>query len=196
MSKSTPNNIKPVKIAKENNDTAETDISLEKIRQAGICRHYEQLRDQGLSAKECLEITAEFARISERQAKGILTGNIQITGKKANSVSDYFAEIEEIEFELAISRSSIKRRSYPEIRRDIEKDPKLNDEEKQALKSEIDCRIQEAEERTHTQNTPIEEPQFNSLAEAINSFDTEEQTTVKPQPKSLDDAIKKFDTHK
>ena len=196
MSKSIPNNINPVKKVKENNDTAETDISLEKIRQAGICRHYEQLRGRGLSPEECLEKTAEFARISEKQAKGILTGNIQITGKKTISVSDYLEEIEEVEFELPITRSNIKRRSYPEIRRAIEKDPKLNDEEKQALESEIDRRIQEAEERTPAQNTPIEEPQFDSLAEAINSFDTEDEPTAEPQHKSLADAIKKFDTHK
>jgi hypothetical protein len=185
-----------MKKAKENNDAAETAISLEKIRQTGICSHYEQLRGQGLSPKECLEKTADFAKISERHAKGILTGNIQPTGKKTNSFSKYLEEIEKVEFELPITGKKIKRRTYPEIRNAIENDPKLNDEEKQALKSEIDRRIQEAEERTHTQNTPIEEPQFNSLAEAISSFDTEEQTTVKPQPKSLDDAIKKFDTHK
>ena len=195
MSKSIPNNINPVKKAKENNDTAETDISLEKIRQAGICRHYEQLRGQGLSPKECLEKTADFARISERHAKGILTGNIQPTGKKTSSFSKYLEEIEMVEFELPITGNSTTRRNYEQICRTIEKDTSLNEEEKQALKSEIDRRIQEAEERTHNQSTPVEESQVRSLPDALESLVTENKSTAKPQPESLDDAIKKFEKH-
>ncbi len=189
MSKSLPISIKSGKFSKEDNDTA----GLEKIRQAGICRHYEQLRGQGLSPNECLEKTAEFARISERQAKGKLTGNIQPTGKKTSTYSKYLEEIEKAEFELPKTGSNKKRRSYPEIRNAIENDPKLNKEENRSLKSEIDRRIKEAEKRTHTHSSLIEEPQFNSLAEALNSLDTKDETTKKPQPKTLEDAIKKFD---
>jgi len=170
-------------------------MSLEKIRQAGICRHYEQLKDRGLSPKECLEKTADFAKISERQAKGILTGNIQPTGKKTNSFSKYLEEIEKVEFELPITGKKIKRRTYPEIRNAIENDPKLNDKEKQELESEIDRRIQEAEERTHDQSTPVEESQVRSLPDALESLVTENKSTAKPQPESLDDDIKKFEKH-
>jgi len=99
-----------------------TAISKEKIRQAGICKHYEWLKDRGLSPKECLEKTAEFARISEKEASGILTDNIQPTGRKTSSVSKYLAEIEN-------------GRNYEKTLCDIEKDPKLNDEEKGALTS-------------------------------------------------------------
>ena len=32
-------------------------IGLEKIRQAGICKYYEQLKDKGLSPRYCLKET-------------------------------------------------------------------------------------------------------------------------------------------
>jgi len=135
-----------------------TAINIEKIRQAGICKHYEWLKDQGLSPKECLEKTAEFARISEKQASGILTDNIQPTGRKTSSVSEYLAEIENSP-------------DYEQTRCAIEKDPKLNDEEKRALTSELVRNRQEAKKLSHTQNIPISKPKFKSITDAIKDFD-------------------------
>jgi len=152
---------------------AETDISLEKIRQTGICRHYEQLRDQGLSPKECLEKTAEFARISEKQASGIMTDKKQPTGKKTSMFSEYLVEIEMTAAVLKRSGNCTERRNYEQIRCAIEKDPKLNDEEKSALASELDYRSQEAKELTCAKNIPIPKPQFKSLVDAIKDFDIE-----------------------
>lgn len=57
-------------------------FTLDKIRQAGICNHFDELKNQGLSAQECLEKSRDFARTSFSQVKGILTGNIQPSGKK------------------------------------------------------------------------------------------------------------------
>lgn len=83
-----------MKPSKEDYDTANTPISLEQIRQAGICRHYEQLRDQGLSARECLEKTAEFAGISERHTKVILTAEKQPPCRKTIPFSKHLRNIE------------------------------------------------------------------------------------------------------
>ena len=49
-------------------------LSLDNIRQSGICSYYSKLEYKGVHAKDCLKRTAEFARISYKQAKGILTG--------------------------------------------------------------------------------------------------------------------------
>lgn len=155
------------------NHNVNTDISLEKIRQAGICRHYEQLRDQGLSPKECLEKTAEFARISEKQASGILTDKKQPTGKKTSSFSEYLVEIEMTAAVLKRSGNCKERPNYEEIRRAVEKDAKLNDEEKSALASELDSRSQEAKELSCAKNIPTPKPQFKSLVDAIKNFDIE-----------------------
>jgi hypothetical protein len=151
-------------------DNAETDISLEKIRQTGICRHYERLKDQGLSPKECLKKTAVFARISEKQASGILTDKKQPTGKKTSSFSKYLEEIEMTAIALKRSGNCKERRNYEEIRRAVEKDAKLNDEEKSALASELDSRSQEAKELSCAKNIPTPKPQFKSLVDAIKNF--------------------------
>ena len=70
----------------------EPNIGLEKIRQAGICKYYEQLKGRGLSPRYCLEETAKFARVSERQTQGILTANVQPTGKKVSLFNKYLYE--------------------------------------------------------------------------------------------------------
>jgi hypothetical protein len=165
MSKSIPHSVKPVKQGKENNDTAETNTGLEKIRQAGICRHYEQLRDQGLSPRECLKETADFARISERHAYGILTDQKQPTGRKTSSVSEYLGKIEEAAIKSNKAENQKGDQIFEEISREIQNDPNLNEEEKRALKAELDSRRQETEALLSSQNTPPEESQFKSIAD-------------------------------
>lgn len=56
-------------------------VSTEKIRQSGICAYYCRLRDAGRWEDEALEETVAFARVTERQAVGILTGRIQPAGR-------------------------------------------------------------------------------------------------------------------
>jgi len=152
-------------------DTEKTDITLEQIRQAGICSHYENLKSQGLPRRDCLKETVEFARVSYRQIKGVLSGNIQSTGKKENSVSEYLKEIEDVKWELARTGSVTKGRPYPEIQRAIERDTKLNDEEKKALKSDIDRSIKEVDELSRKINAPDPKPRYNSIADAVKNFD-------------------------
>jgi hypothetical protein len=127
------------------------------------------LEAQGFSARDCLKETADFARISIRQAKGILTGNIQTTGKKTDSFSKYLEEIEIVEFPN-INKNEVKR-TYPEIRRAIGKDIDLNDDEKQALKSEIKNRIKHAKKKSAPKRISQVTPRVQSLADAIKNFD-------------------------
>ena len=66
-----------------NENNLNTDIPLDKIRQAGICAYYNRLMEQGLSASECLRQTKESADIkSGAHLKNLLKGEIQITGGK------------------------------------------------------------------------------------------------------------------
>jgi hypothetical protein len=82
MSKSKLLGATPAETSKYDNDDASTGITLEQIRQAGICRQYEKYKNQGLSARECLKKTANFARNTERHVKGMLTDKKTATKKK------------------------------------------------------------------------------------------------------------------
>jgi hypothetical protein len=171
MSKSHQKVKKPVKPAKSS-ATASNVINLEQIRQAGICSHYDNLKKQGVSSKECFEQTREFARNSPKQLSGILGGRIQPTGKKTGSFEKYLQEIDTVNAELSISGSIIKSRTFSEIRRSVIIDPKLTDEEKQALNLTIENSIKEMEKLSQKQDKPTPEPQFGSLVDAIKNFDT------------------------
>ena len=157
---------------------AEKKFSLEKIRQAGICKHYLQLQSQGLSPRDCLEKTAVFARVSERQTKGILTGNIQPTGKKTSTFSKYFEKIEMVESGSQITGYNIEKQTFEQIKSAIEKNPKLNDKEKRELVAVIDRRSQKMKKLKQIQNSPTKESKFNSLAQAIKSSDTSDESAL------------------
>jgi uncharacterized protein YfkK (UPF0435 family) len=141
--------------------------SLEKIRQAGVCKHYEQLKNKGLSPGECLAKTAEFARISEKQTKGILTGNVQPTGKKVIPFEKYLHEIEMIEVAIKGSGTSKKRQSLKQIYDDIKKDNNLKNDEKQILESELERLRQKIKELSSAQKTDTPTPQFKSITDII-----------------------------
>lgn len=149
------------------NNNIEDDIGLEKIRQGGICKYYEQLKEKGLSPRECLTETKNFARVSERQTKGILTGNVQPTGKKVPSLFKYFEEIEGIEAAIDISGNLKKARTLKQIYDDIRKDNNLNDDEKGLLKSEIERVDQKVKKLSSVQKPKNEKPRFKSIVDAI-----------------------------
>jgi hypothetical protein len=154
-------------------DTVETHITLEQIRQAGICNYYDKMRQKGFSASQCLEETKIFARHkSYRATKDLLAGKIQPTGVKINPVQEYMEEIEEI---ISPKKFKIrKKRTPPEIQQAIEKDPKLNIDEKQILKKELEITIKNAKLKSAQPKSPTSEPCFKSITEAIKSIDPNE----------------------
>ena len=156
---------KSKKPSEEGSDTAKADLSLEQIRQAGICKCYEQLKDQGLLPRECLKKTADFARISERHAEGILTDRKQRTGRKTGSVSEYLEKIEVGSIKSKKAENQKGNQIFEEISREIRNDPNLNEEEKRALKAELDSRRQETKALLSSQNTLPKESQFKSIAD-------------------------------
>lgn len=164
---------KPVEPSKKVGDTDKTNIALEKIRQAGICNYYDKLRQKGFSASQCLEETKIFARYkSYRATKDLLAGKIQPTGVKINPVQEYMEEIEEI---ISPKKFKIrKKRTPPEIQQAIEKDPKLNIDEKQILKKELEITIKNAKLKSAQPKSPTSEPCFKSITEAIKSIDPNE----------------------
>jgi integrase len=57
-------------------------LGLDRIRQAGICKYYDDLIGKGINADEALEKTASFAGCTIRHIGGLLGGNIQPAGKE------------------------------------------------------------------------------------------------------------------
>jgi hypothetical protein len=173
MPNPSPPKSKPVEQSKKVSDTVKTDITLEQIRQAGICNYYDKLKQKGFSESQCLEETKIFARHkSYRATKDLLSGKIQPTGEKINPVQAYLEEIEEI-----ISPKKFKnriKRTPPEIQQAIEKDPKLNIDEKQILKKELEITIKNAKLKSVRPKSPPSEPCFKSITEAIKSTDPNE----------------------
>lgn len=144
-------------------------IGLEKVRQAGICNYYEQMKQKGFSVSQCLEETKIFAQHqSYRATKDLLRGKIQSTGKKDYPFLNYLKEIEGVGFQR------IKTRTYPEIQRAIEKDPELNDDEKRGLKTELESSIKHAKERSARAMSSPTVPRFKSITEAIKNIDPDE----------------------
>jgi len=148
------------------------DITLEQVRQAGICSYYENLKQEGLSPIECLKRTEDFARVEDRRKiknqrhiKNLLVGKIQPTGRKTSSVSEYLGKIEEAAIESNKAESQKGDQIYEEIRREIQNDPYLNEEEKRALKVELDSRRQETKALLSSQNSSPKESQFKSIAD-------------------------------
>lgn len=124
---------------------------LEKIRQSGICKHYDQLKDKGLTPQNCLSKTKEFARVekrytTKRHTKGILTGNVQPTGKKVVPFEKYLYEIEAIEVAMKRSETSKNRQALKQIYDDIKKDKNLKGDEKQILEFELERLMQKIKE--------------------------------------------------
>ncbi len=144
-----------------------TNISLEKIRQAGICRYYKRMKNKGLSPSDCLKETAKFARISEIQTKGILTGNVQSTGKKVSPLFKYLEEIERIEAAIDISGNLKKVRSLEQIYDDIRKDNNLKDDERQILESQLEHVSRKLRELSSAQKIKPPTPQFKSIADIV-----------------------------
>jgi hypothetical protein len=174
MPKPSPPDIKSVEQSKKASDNAKTHIALEQIRQAGICNYYDKLRQKGLSASQCIDETKIFARHkSYRATKDLLAGQIQPTGIKESSFSKYLKAIEDVKWELARTGSVKKGQNFPDIQRAIERDAKLDNEEKKALISDIENSIKEVDELSRKINVPTPEPRFKSVGEAIKNIDIE-----------------------
>jgi integrase len=57
-------------------------ITFHDLRKFGIKRHYENLRNRGMSEKDSLEATGKQFRISPEEVSDSIHGNIKSTGKK------------------------------------------------------------------------------------------------------------------
>ena len=125
------------------NRAQDTEIHLEKIRQAGICSHYEELRTQGLAAQDCLTKTKEFARTSFRQVKGILTDNIQLPGKRELTGEDI--EIEK-EIDSITGSSTEDLQKLERLKGTVWKAKTFDDKLKKALGEWIDNKISSAKD--------------------------------------------------
>jgi integrase len=57
-------------------------FGLDRIRQSGICKYYDDLIGKGVKADQALEKTAKFAGSTIRHMEGLLSGRIQPAGKE------------------------------------------------------------------------------------------------------------------
>jgi hypothetical protein len=105
------------------------EASLEKIRQSGACSFYDTLRGDRVSPKDCLERTAKFLGVDEKQAHGILSGCIQPTGTKKEPADKHLEEIAQF--------NNLIRQHFCTVRESIDRDPDLNERERSMLKGEL-----------------------------------------------------------
>jgi hypothetical protein len=117
------------------------EITLEQVRQAGVCDFYENLKVNQLSPAECLRKTAEFARISAKHTEFLLVGRIQPTGTKDDPYFKRLGEISRLEGKLLISGITANRREIKMFRRDIGADKELSAQDKKNLNLFLDDSI-------------------------------------------------------
>jgi integrase len=104
-------------------------ITLEKVRQSGICNFYDDQKAMGLSAVECLRQTANFARVDTvYHVKRILTGSTQ-PGRRMPLFSRKLQDIEYFR--------SITRKNFDALHDSIENSSNLSEAEKEILKEEL-----------------------------------------------------------
>jgi hypothetical protein len=156
--------------------SAKGHFTLEKIRQAGICDHYDEFKSKGISANDCFEETKTFARISDERTsedhlRRILTGNILQTGKKSIKGKDveYLDAIDKI---IGCSPEDVEK--LQEIKSAVLDEKSLSDEVKEAFAETIDDKIARAQAaviskvRKHSDKSETAKPQ--SLKEHIDGL--------------------------
>jgi len=106
---------------------------VETIRQSGICRFYERMREEGRGAKESMQETMLFSHCTARHVEGILKNKIIPAGKKKDPFMEHYRIIEDIELGIKPIDENIA--VYKE---NIENDPKLSVKHKSLLLAELD----------------------------------------------------------
>ena len=149
-------------------DACGTEISLEEVRQGGICNYYDSLKANRLSPRDCLKNTAEYARITERHAADLLGDQIQPTGNKPNVLYDHLEEIEK--FEMDSEKTGVNCKEAFRILKKINRDSELDADEKKELKSALKIFIKEFKPKSNQNSVPVEEPTHRSLSERIREF--------------------------
>jgi hypothetical protein len=160
---------------------ARLDITLDKIRKAGICRYYGQMRAEGFSVQECLDKSKEFARLKTyRSTKDILRGQIQKTGAKVSPIEKYAKEIDKAVLSSNKKPGSPRLRGLDEIRDAISKDKKLNAGEKDLLRDHIDSSRNRKKNDSQLSEKSYEGQKSTSLADKIKRYrgEPEEQHPV------------------
>jgi hypothetical protein len=146
------------------------DFTFEKIRQAGICNHYDEMMNNGSSAEECLAETKSFARISESHLNGVLKDKKQQTGKKVlkGKEIDYLKAIDEI---IVDREGSIQK--LEELKTEVMMEESFGAKLKEVFSNWIDSKINDAKnvEPKEVQNfNEYETSYLKRLKEAIDSL--------------------------
>lgn len=114
-------------------DKEPNEISLENIRQAGICNYYSEVRKR-MTEEESLKCSLKFARTkSFRHIKRLLMGQIQAAGKKPYRFSDYLKEIELLSFTAQRDGVRIDKIKEKDLQKRIIKDAKLKKTQREEL---------------------------------------------------------------
>jgi hypothetical protein len=127
-------------------DGPREEMSLEKIRQAGACRFYDNLKLANERPTTCLTKTAEFLGVGKTAAAGILSGRIPPTGIKKSALDKHNEEVSAL--------GELVRRCINKIRTSIEIDPDLKEVERAILKDELARVVSIGPEKT-APTTPV-----------------------------------------
>lgn len=155
-------------------ESAKGHFTLEKIRQAGICDHYDELKSKRVSANDYFEETKIFARTSYGHLRGILTGNILQTGKKSIEGKDieYLEAIDKI---IGCSPEDIEK--LQEIKSAVLKEKAFHDNSKDEFVKWIDDKIAHAQTAASEAGQPSDRSETakpRSLKEHIDGFTNHE----------------------
>lgn len=115
-------------------------IGLEKIRQAGICRYYDELISQGASPEHALKTVSEFSRCSSRFTGYILQRTIKPRGRKIGPYRLLEETIEKFRLKDFSKKIDVER-AADTLKDRIDKDTRLNEEDRQNLGDELDIAI-------------------------------------------------------
>ena len=166
---------------------ARLDIILDKIRQAGICRYYDQMRDEGFSAQECLEKAHEFAHNKRyRTTKNILKGQSQQTGVKVSPIAKYAEEIDKAVLPSNEKPGNPGSRSLDEIRDAFLRDKRLGVKEKATLNDYIDSTRDKKKNDDQRPEEIRDDKKNTSLVDKIKQYRGE------PVQYSVDDIVDYF----
>lgn len=121
-------------------------LTLENIRQAGICHYYDFVSQNKMKTDdECLEYTKDFSRFeSLRHTKNVLEDKIQPAGKKPNRFIDYLNEIEILCLKAQNNGRPINNTEYKRLHKRIINDKKLKDYEKNALVNDLKIELEKS----------------------------------------------------
>jgi hypothetical protein len=154
------------------------EISLEIIRQAGICNHYFKNKKIMIN-EDNLKNTKDFVRAkSFRHVKDILRGEIQPAGKKPDKLIDYLKVIEELSINAQNESAEIDKVNYQELQKQIMGDFGLSSTERDDLIEVLKCEVDKSKQNK-SNHTSKHKSQYKSVTDFVQKSIERKKISIK-----------------